>query len=70
MSNRDDIHKVISEQLLKRQEEKKISIEPVVIAGSKSENNLDDLEKLKDLLDKGIITQDDFDAKKKAILNI
>lgn len=33
-------------------------------------NNFDDLTKLKQLLDDGIITQDDFDAKKKQILGI
>lgn len=32
--------------------------------------NIEDLIKLKDLLDKGIITQEDFDAKKKQILGL
>lgn len=35
-----------------------------------SNNDLDDLRKLKALLDDGIITQEDFDAKKKQILGI
>lgn len=38
---------------------------------SKSENNsVDDIRNLKQLLDDGVITQDDFDAKKKQILGL
>lgn len=33
-------------------------------------NNLDNLKKLKELLDSGIITQEEFDAKKKQILGL
>ena len=32
--------------------------------------SMDDLVKLKDLLDKGIITQEDFEAKKKELLGL
>ena len=32
--------------------------------------SLDDLRKYKELLDEGIITQEEFDAKKKQILNL
>lgn len=34
-----------------------------------SGNNMDDLVKLKELLDKGIITQEEFDTKKKQLLD-
>lgn len=37
---------------------------------SHSANGFDDLTKLKELLDQGVITQEDFDAKKKQILGI
>lgn len=37
---------------------------------SKSSNDLDDLIKLKELLDKGIITQEEFNQKKKQLLGI
>ena len=36
----------------------------------KSSNSFDDLKRLKELLDSGIITQEEFDAKKKQILEI
>ena len=35
-----------------------------------SDTNLDDLRKLKSLLDDGIITQEEFNSKKKQILNL
>lgn len=38
--------------------------------GSQSDNDLNDLKQLKSLLDDGVITQEDFDAKKKQILGI
>ena len=37
---------------------------------SESDNSVDDIRKIKALLDEGIITQEDFDAKKKQILGI
>jgi hypothetical protein len=35
-----------------------------------SNSNMDDLVKLKTLLDQGIITQEEFDAKKKQLLGL
>ena len=37
---------------------------------AKSDNRIEELTKLKDLLDIGAITQDEFDAKKKQLLNL
>lgn len=40
------------------------------VAAEKGADTIDDLIKLNELLDKGIITQEDFDAKKKQILGL
>ena len=40
------------------------------VVSQQRNENIDDLIKLKDLLDKGIITQEDFDAKKKQLLGL
>ena len=37
---------------------------------AKSDNRIEELTKLKDLLDTGVITQEEFDAKKKQLLNL
>ena len=63
IGNRDDIHKVISKLLVERQEKK--TVEKVA-----PKNSIDDLKKYKDLLDNGIITQEEFDAKKKQLLDL
>lgn len=36
----------------------------------KSDNRIEELTKLKDLLDTGVITQEEFDMKKKQILGV
>ena len=55
-------------------EEIKEMIEKKIADNQKGSNNksdsLDDLEKLKELKDKGIITEEEFNKKKKQILNI
>lgn len=59
MTNRDEVSCVIDELLLNRQSN-------VVPTGSQA----DDLKKYKSLLDEGIITQEEFDAKKKQLLGL
>lgn len=57
---REEVYKIISDLLINRQ-------------GNSKNNNTDfkeELEKLKELLDKKIITQEDFDKKKKELLNL
>ena len=52
-------------------EEAKEIIERHISGGSqKATSNLDELERLASLKEKGIITQDEFDAKKKSLLNL
>lgn len=61
--NQNQVATEISQLLLKRQEETK--------TGTKASGNLaDELKNLKELLDQGVITQDEFDAKKKQLLDL
>jgi len=68
VKNCDEIHKEISKLLLKRQTEKKPAqeIKQEVI----QQSSADELKKFKDLLDQGIISQEEFDAKKKQLLGL
>ena len=63
VKNQEEVHKVISELLIKRNQEKKNE-------GTKSSSHTEELLELKDLLDSGIITQEEFEAKKKQILGL
>ena len=68
ISNNNEIHAEISKLLLERQEKKDTSApaSPTVVSSS----NADELKKYKELLDSGIITQEEFDAKKKQLLGL
>ena len=64
VSNRDDIANAISKLLAERQE-------PSVEKNSAASNSTpDELKKYKELLDSGIITQEEFDTKKKQLLGL
>lgn len=56
--------------LVEEKDKKAKKEEAVQAPNPKPNNTLDDLEKLKSLLDQGIITQEEFDAKKKDILGL
>lgn len=59
--------------LVEEKEKKSKKGEASVVASASAEkpnNTLDDLAKLKSLLDSGVITQEEFDAKKKDILGL
>ena len=43
---------------------------PRMVAGGRQASSLDEIKKLKELLDSGLISQDEFDAKKKQILGL
>ena len=64
LENRDDIHKEINGLLLERQNNKTET--PSV----KFDSTADELKKFKELLDNGVITQEEFDAKKKQLLGL
>lgn len=67
IENRNEIHKCISDLLIERQSK----FNEVPLAAAKPEtsmNNVNELRKYKELLDEGVITQEEFDAKKKQLL--
>lgn len=66
--NRDEVHNAISELLMKRQDSVKTASTPVKMEMPKSE--ADELKKYKELLDSGVISQEEFDAKKKQLLGL
>lgn len=61
IKNRDGIYETIGKLLVERQASKTASNET---------SSADDLKKYKELLDTGVISQEEFDAKKKQILGI
>ena len=69
ISNNVEIHSEISKLLLARQE-KKDAVATVSPSIASSASNADELKKFKELLDSGIITQEEFDAKKKQLLDL
>ena len=64
LKNYIELHKTLNDLLIERQPAHNTATVP-----SKSDNTIDDLKKYKELLDSGIITQEEFDAKKKQLLN-
>lgn len=64
--NNNEIHAEISKLLNNRQNSK--SGDTTIINNTSS--NADELKKYKELLDTGVITQDEFEAKKKQLLNL
>ena len=68
IKNRNEIHKIISDLLVERQNQAPKSAATVV--NTPATSNADELKKFKELLDAGIITQEEFDAKKKQLLGL
>ena len=66
IENNRELHEVISKLLIDRQKAKKTEAAPSISTGSIA----DELKKFKELLDSGIITQEEFDAKKKQLLGL
>ncbi len=69
IKNRDEIHAEISKLLVGRQETGKV-VSETIVKQEISQSNADELKKFKDLLDSGVITQEEFDAKKKQLLGL
>ena len=61
IKNRDEIYEVVSKLLMERQSSKTVFNEP---------SPADELKKYKELLDTGVISQEEFDAKKKQLLEM
>ena len=68
IKNKDEVHNAISKLLIVRQDKSKTVSEPVKVEMQRS--NADELKKYKDLLDSGVITREEFDAKKKQLLEL
>lgn len=68
LDNRDAVHKAISDLLINRQSkqrsEQEQSAQPAAVS------NADELIKYKELLDNGVITQEEFDKKKAQLLGL
>lgn len=66
MTNRNEVFEIISNQLVNRQ-----SPHPVATITQKiPQSNADELKKYKELFDSGVISQEEFDAKKKQLLGL
>lgn len=64
IKNRDSIYKAINELLINRQSNKQ---EPVKVNNT---NTTEELKQYKELLDNGVITQEEFEKKKKQLLGL
>ena len=70
MKNKNEIHAMISNLLIERQKTKNTTEVEKTTPTTISTSNADELKKFKELLDSGIITQEEFDAKKKQLLGL
>ena len=68
IANNSEIRDVLSKLIMQRQEDAKKQIVSSPVAENVS--NADELKKFKELLDSGVITQEEFDAKKKQLLGL
>ncbi len=68
IKNRDEIHKCVSDLLIDRQNRKDSA--QTIVSVPATQSTTDELKKFKDLLDMGVITQEEFDAKKKQLLGL
>lgn len=67
VKNRDEVHRCISKLLLNRQSR---GTATTTIKQEIPQSNADELKKYKELLDSGVITQEEFNAKKKQLLGL
>ena len=67
IKNRNEIHEIVSKLLVDRQKQSDTS---ATVVSAPTASNADELKKFKELLDSGIITQEEFDAKKKQLLGL
>jgi len=70
LNNRNEAFDVISSVLIERQNKEKIITATTTIKQEIPQSNADELKKYKELLDMNVITQEEFDAKKKQLLNL
>lgn len=71
IKNWDEMYSAINKLLIERQNNRNsLSSSAPISAPAKAIGSSEDLVKLKELLDMGIITQEEFDAKKKQLLDL
>lgn len=72
MKNRSELHNVISELVIGRQDNSENSEKNVELVNKsdKLNSSADEIRKYKELLDSGVVTQEEFDAKKKQLLGL
>ena len=66
--SKNEIHKTISELLQKRQSENKSA--SLTNLTQETQSSADELKKFKELLDSGVISQEEFDAIKEQLLDL
>ncbi|MBR5773434.1 MAG: SHOCT domain-containing protein [Clostridia bacterium] len=69
IENYRQIGNILAQQINDRQKNTETSA-PVATTIAQTDNTADQLKKFKDLLDSGVITQEEFDAKKKQLLGL
>ena len=69
IANSNEVHSVVSNLLIERQSKPTATAAPVV-KQEIPQSNAEELKKYKELLDMGVITQEEFDAKKKQLLGL
>ena len=67
VKNRDDIYQIVNDLLIKRQTNTNTA---PVATSTPAASNADEIKKYKELLDMGVISQEEFDAKKKQLLGL
>lgn len=67
---RNEIYNVLSNLLIERQKVKNEVGSRGINNATQTQSSADELKKFKDLLDSGVITQEEFDAKKKQLLGL
>lgn len=70
IKNANEVYTALNNLVINRQNEKDKSNPTEIIKETQPLSNADELKKYKDLLDQGIITQEEFDAKKKQLLGL
>ena len=70
IQNRDEVHAALSDIIAKAQIENTNQKIDTSSAAPIASSNADEIKKYKELLDAGIITQEEFDAKKKQLLGL
>ena len=67
IKNRNEIHEIVSKLLVDRQKQTETS---ATVASAPAASNADELKKYKELLDSGVITEEEFKEIKSRLLNI